>query len=146
MSQLIKPENFWKRVESNVKSGKLSFDSLTNNQIYELIWYRNSNTLPRLGLSKIIFPTLPAVFSQKSKTCIRSLDRKFNRKAMKNVTPFEFETLGKSLTFPITNLLSDEKSKLFKAQDSNIKTSSNPPSHIDIQRMRRRYKREHGIF
>ena len=148
MTDPVLTKTFWNRTLSRIDKGATPFEKFSQNQLYELVLAKNNNLLPRFGIAKFAIKVLTPAFSVKLTSAIKSYDRKEGRRALKNVTPLEFSMLYHNLTFDLKTLLTGSTYARFMenvtdASSDHIVQNTTP---IDVQRLRRKFKRENGIL
>ncbi len=148
MTDPVLTKTFWNRTLSRIDKGATPFEKFSQNQLYELVLAKNNNLLPRFGIAKFAIKVLTPAFSVKLTSAIKSYDRKEGRRALKNVTPLEFSMLYHNLTFDLKTLLTGTTYARFMenvtdASSDHIVQNTTP---VDVQRLRRKFKRENGIL
>ena len=148
MTDPVLTKTFWNRTLSRIDKGATPFEKFSQNQLYELVLAKNNNLLPRFGIAKFAIKVLTPAFSVKLTSAIKSYDRKEGRRALKNVTPLEFSMLYHNLTFDLKTLLTGSTYARFMenvtdASSDHIVQNTTP---VDVQRLRRKFKRENGIL
>lgn len=149
-NETILTTQFWDRLSRKIDSGAPLLDKLSPNQLYELVDARNKELLPRYGVVRHALSGLSPAFAAKVTSQIKAYDKREGRKAVKNVTSFEFDSLYQNLTFDLTTLLSgaslDKFMKNVSKSAKNSTGSKSVPSQIEVQRLRRKFKRDNGIL
>ena len=148
MTDPVLTKTFWNRTLSRIDKGATPFEKFSQNQLYELVLAKNNNLLPRFGIAKFAIKILTPAFGVKLTSAIKSYDRKEGRRALKNVTPLEFSMLYHNLTFDLKTLLTGTTYARFMenvtdASSDHIVQNTTP---VDVQRLRRKFKRENGIL
>ena len=148
MTDPILTKTFWDRTLAKIDKGATPFEKFSQNQLYELVLAKNNNQLPRFGIAKFAIKVLTPAFGVKLTSAIKSYDRKEGRKALKNVTPLEFSMLYHNLTFDLKTLLTGTAYAKFVENVTDLPTDHivQNTTPIDVQRLRRKFKRENGIL
>lgn len=148
MTDPVLTKTFWNRTLAKIDKGATPFEKLSQNQLYELVLAKNNNQLPRFGIAKFAIKVLTPAFSVKLTSAIKSYDRKEGRRALKSVTQLEFSMLYHNLTFDLKTLLTGNAYTRFMKNVTDLPTDHivQNTTPIDVQRLRRKFKRENGIL